>query len=564
MNFQDKKFLAIAPVNGLGNRLRALCSYKVLADFLKLPLYIYWHKTKGFDDTKLKELIDVENLNAKFLNQDEWEEIRKNSRRIDCLVSGVYERDITTADSSVDYSGDKSEIISKIMSGDFSRLSVQTSNNFLISFFQDFSNEEYTKYKYDFWKVYAEVVRSLVLSNEIVNLAKKTLSSFNENIIGVHVRRGDATSRDNPNCYNYGIHPKYIDKEVGKLIRKDSTLKLFLATDSEEVYEKLKSKYKDKIITYDKTFVESEFNSEKSGQIDAMVEMYLLSKTKKLYATQWSTFSEFAKTMGNVETDTIRCSLGNTKSLRSLPKREGISIVSCCMNRNDNLSKSLESWINVPEVDEIIIVDWGSKIPVWQLIPKNTNGKKIKLVSAPDEKTWILSHAFNLAASFVTKKNILKLDADIILSSEFFKNYYLNGDNFYHGTWTTAKNTNDESLNGQLYCKTKDFWDVKGYHEGITTYGWDDDDLYERIKNLGRDENFLSSEFVKHLYTPDTKRLESQPEFEGKTANLDLLRESTEKNRVWCLDNPWGSESKNINWKVELIDSYVYVCRRFW
>lgn len=563
MDYHCGKFLAVAPVNGLGNRIRALCSYKVLADFLKVPLFIYWHKTKGFDDTPLENLIDIKNLNANLLKQNEWERIRENSKHIDNLVSGVYEHDIATADSSVKCEVSHSDIVSQIVSGVFPRLSVKTSNNFLVSFFQDRPNEEYTRYKYNFWKAYTNVVQSLVPSKDIIKLVEHTMASFNEHTIGIHVRRGDATSRDNPNCYHYGIHPKYIDTEVSKLLSKDSNLNIFLATDSEEVSVKLKTKYKDKIILYNKDFVESKFNSEKEGQMDAMAEMYLLSKTKKLYSTKWSTYSETARYMGNISSETITLSLGNTKSMRCLPKRDGISIITCCMNRNENLEKSLKSWLAVPDVDEIIIVDWGSKVPVWQLIPKVTNGKKIKLISTPSENKWILSRAFNLAASFVTKSNMLKLDADIILSQDFFKNYKLTGQNFFHGTWRTAKNINEESLNGQLYCKTNDFWAVNGYHEGITTYGWDDDDLYGRLKQINKIENFLGSEHISHLLTPDAKRLESQPEFDGKSANLQLLRDSTQANRVWCIDNPWGKHKSSINWKVELIDTYVYVCTRF-
>ncbi|MBI1171868.1 hypothetical protein GC209_10730 [bacterium] len=42
----------------------------------------------------------------------------------------------------------------------------------------------------------------------------------------------------------------------------------------------------------------------------------------------------------------------------------GISIVTCCMNRNDNLKKAIPSWLANPEISEIIIVDWSSDHPV--------------------------------------------------------------------------------------------------------------------------------------------------------------------------------------------------------
>jgi len=560
MDLTKDRFLAIAPVNGLGNRMRAICSYKVLADYLKVPLLIYWHKTEGFDDTPIEKLVKTDKLNATFIKESEWQRCRENSKHIDKLVAGVYEKDIASADTSVEDSTAHIENVNNIMSGSFKSYSVMTSNSFCIPFFGNSSGSEYTKYKYDFWKAYLNEIKSLEPSDEVLAACGQTLSEFDADTIGIHIRRGDATSRDNPNCYHYGIHPKYIDLEVGKLIKKNSKLKVFLATDSVDTHQKLKAKYKDKIISYDKSFVESKFNSEKPGQFDAMVEVYLLSKTTKLYTTRWSTFSELARGMGKLPSEVISVSPGSTTSLRNLPKHTGVSLLTCCMNRNENLKKSLETWLKVPEIDEIIIVDWGSSVPVWKLIPKETNGKKIKLVSAPDETKWILSRAFNLGASFATRQNLLKLDADIMLSPDVIKDNKLTDHNFFHGTWKTAKDLNEESLNGQLYCKTADFWKVNGYHEGIVTYGWDDDDLYGRLIGAGLTEEYMTSEHIYHIPTSHKKRIESQDEFKGKDASLEIIRESIQTNRKWCLENPWGPSKRLINYDVQKIDEYVYVC----
>ena len=37
----------------------------------------------------------------------------------------------------------------------------------------------------------------------------------------------------------------------------------------------------------------------------------------------------------------------------------GISIVSACMDRNANLLKALRTWVELDEIDEILIVDWS-------------------------------------------------------------------------------------------------------------------------------------------------------------------------------------------------------------
>ena len=59
---------------------------------------------------------------------------------------------------------------------------------------------------------------------------------------------------------------------------------------------------------------------------------------------------------------------------------------------------------------------------------------------------------------------------------------FLNENEFYRGHWERARNENEIHFNGQLFCRTTDFYEVNGYNERITTYGYDDTDLYIRIE----------------------------------------------------------------------------------
>ena len=44
--------------------------------------------------------------------------------------------------------------------------------------------------------------------------------------------------------------------------------------------------------------------------------------------------------------------------------RPGISLVTCAMNRTQNLLRALPSWLANPEISEIVVVDWSSDMPV--------------------------------------------------------------------------------------------------------------------------------------------------------------------------------------------------------
>ena len=576
-------FIAIAPENGIGNRLRALCSYKVLAKFLDVPFYVFWRKTAGFDETELDELIDLEDFDCRLINELQWREIRNNSTHIDKKISGVFEKDINTADTSVSKEDEllHDEYVTKFMTKQIKCLSVRTSNSFCVPFFGK-SDSHISKYKFNFWLEYKKIIQSLVPSLLVYEKAKHTLSLFNKDTVGIHIRRGDATNKKNPNCYNYGVHPKFFDKEIARILGTSSDTKIFLATDSVECSSRLSKKYGDKIIIHDKQFVESEFNSEKGGQIDAMVELFLLSKTQTMYATSWSTFSEAASKWGDVDTKVISLSGGYSASFQNFKKHPGVSLLTCCMNRNDNLKTSLESWLEVDGVDEIIIVDWSSDTPVWSMLPDDTKGKTIKLVAAMDQPRWILSHAFNLGACFATKQNLLKIDADIILPKNFLINHPLKENEFYRGDWKLARNKNELHLNGQIYCKLQDFWKVNGYHEGITTYGYDDSDLYNRIEKMGATPLNFNYDSIEHIVTDDIKRSESQDLNDGHIQFIESQSEQlkfklkkiqppesgenlrlfyqTQRNRLWVEDNPWLTDAKRRNWKVTKIDDNVWVC----
>lgn len=299
----SKKFIAIAPQNGLGNRFRALVSFGIFANFLNVPLYIYWNKTKGFDDTKLDQIIDMDlflsNFNAKIINEQTWKKYRETSWKLDVVLEGLYEHDIGNADDSVTEQHIKryDEYIKKLLEGNFDSISVKTSNNLIWVTTEDTME----KYISNFWSQYNKCIQKIKLKKTLYKLAKSTLNKIDNNTIGMHIRRGDAIDKRNPNRMHYGVNTEYFIREVEKKIKQDGDCKIFLATDCRDTMNSMINKFGNKIITHEKIFVDSEFNSFKTGQIDAMIEMYLLSKTRRIYGTEWSTFSEMAATIGDLE-----------------------------------------------------------------------------------------------------------------------------------------------------------------------------------------------------------------------------------------------------------------------
>jgi len=261
------------------------------------------------------------------------------------------------------------------------------------------------------------------------------------------------------------------------------------------------------------------------------------------------------------------------------------------MNRTSNLLQSIETWNAIESINEIIVVDWSSEVPIqYSDLSHNCSSKDIKLFRVNDQPKWILSHAFNLAISFAKYDHLLKLDSDVLLDPTFLSFHSLPEASFFRGNWKIARNENELHLNGQLYCKTEDFWRVNGYHEGITTYGWDDSDLYNRLSALdleGLDFNYdlfnhiestQEARYINQslldlddLLNPDLSSLSGKDKFNAtkiayhlnkisppeNCPNIRLFYE-IQRNRIWSELNPWRSDSKRRSWDVVRNSMHTY------
>lgn len=187
--------------------------------------------------------------------------------------------------------------------------------------------------------------------------------------------------------------------------------------------------------------------------------------------------------------------------------RPGVSLVSCCMNRSENLLKALSSWIACKEINEIIIVDWGSSKSVRdEIIAAGFKDPRILVARVNRQPRWILSYAYNFGFRIASCDRILKADADIIIRPGFFKQHSLRPGIFFSGDWRKAKK-GQEHINGFFYVWREDLMSVKGFNEYITTYGWDDDDLYFRLEQQGINRVRIQADSIYHIPHDDAQRV---------------------------------------------------------
>ncbi|MDO5340866.1 MAG: hypothetical protein Q4F69_00200 [Bacteroidia bacterium] len=114
---------------------------------------------------------------------------------------------------------------------------------------------------------------------------------FSDKTYGIHIRRTDNT---------WAIENSPLElfvKKIDEIISDDSASKFYLATDDAETINVLKGRFGDRILVREKDFS----RATESGIQDAVVDIWLLSKTRKIYGSFYSSFSEMAAWIGGIE-----------------------------------------------------------------------------------------------------------------------------------------------------------------------------------------------------------------------------------------------------------------------
>lgn len=128
-------------------------------------------------------------------------------------------------------------------------------------------------------------------SLQIQKIIDEQVFKFSKNTIGIHIRR-----TDNLNSIAKSPTELFISK-IEEELHKNNDTTFYLATDDKATEQQLLNKFGSKIIVYQKVLNR---NLEK-GIIDAAVDMYCLSNTKYIYGSYWSSFSDIASRVGNIE-----------------------------------------------------------------------------------------------------------------------------------------------------------------------------------------------------------------------------------------------------------------------
>lgn len=129
-----------------------------------------------------------------------------------------------------------------------------------------------------------------VFCPQITKQANRVLG--NRSCVGIHIRQDD-----NREAIQNSPLPLFFDTMEN--IAKDCPDTFFyISTDDRAVLGQILQKYPDRCLYYQNKSWE---RGQKDGQLSAAVDMLCLSKTKIIYGSYWSSFSEEASKIGNIQ-----------------------------------------------------------------------------------------------------------------------------------------------------------------------------------------------------------------------------------------------------------------------
>lgn len=166
-----------------------------------------------------------------------------------------------------------------------------------------------------------------------------------------------------------------------------------------------------------------------------------------------------------------------------------LSVICGVRNRLENLTKALPTWLEADGVDEVVITDWNSREPIVY------EHERVRIVRVTNVNYWSSPQAFNIAARFANGDIYAKLDADYrILNTCLFSKIGLEPGVFINGGGKLGP------LNGFFYLYADDFWRVNGFDERLHGYGWEDTDMFWRLRRSGlRLKEFDDKQNMEHL-----------------------------------------------------------------
>ncbi len=164
------------------------------------------------------------------------------------------------------------------------------------------------------------------------------------------------------------------------------------------------------------------------------------------------------------------------------------SIVTPNRNRVQILAEVVPSWQRAPLVQDIVVVDFGSDVPITHA--HFSDPAKIKIVRVANPDDWRIGLAINIGVDHAACDDICKLDSDIEIQDAARLAAMPPRSTFFRGHYQSPVS------NGQVIFAKRDWAAIGGYNEWLSGYGFDDSDFYMRLARSGIAQNHIAPGFI--------------------------------------------------------------------
>lgn len=274
--------ITLVPRGGLGQRLRTVASTIALARKYTRPLEIIWFQSDAFEapSNRLFTLDPQMRRESITIREAKWTDYvsRCTPDRGNVWLSAPFlllgYDDILTESKVRELLQQTPERIDEIFRRRHRRLFIQTGC--------ELTHER-------------DMYKPLLPNIEVINVRNSRLSSWHNNIVGIHIDRttSEMSMQDSPT--------ELFIRRMYEIVVGDPTTSFFVTTTSHDERERLQTLYSSRIVApssiSDATSVD--------GLIETYGDLLALSQTVKILTTPNSAYTAVASSMGHVQSETL-------------------------------------------------------------------------------------------------------------------------------------------------------------------------------------------------------------------------------------------------------------------
>ncbi|MCH5327122.1 MAG: hypothetical protein J1E29_07975 [Duncaniella sp.] len=263
--------IIVVPQGGIANRMRAITAGVTLGERFGKSVVVVWHRDRELN-ASFQTMFETSDLPFELREMDDFEfnlkyEVpRKRNMYISALTNLFGRRR-------------QLYLVDHFEKEDVAKIVECAGHDVVINSGLEFADID------------PSLINSIFRPTNRVQETKREILSGVKPIVAVQIRRTD-------NIISINNSPlELFEQSIVAELHNDSRIKIFLATDDQDIKTRLASKYPDSIVFNPK---EASRMTE-SGIVDGLAEMYILSECRRIYGSYWSSFSEMASMIGGNE-----------------------------------------------------------------------------------------------------------------------------------------------------------------------------------------------------------------------------------------------------------------------